>query len=735
MTPRWVILSLLAGALFAQSPAETSARENCRTFRHHGKLKEAQVCFTELTRSSDSFLRAEGYWGLDRYEDANDQFRLAFKDHPNSAETRTEWGLLFLERFNRAEAENLFNEALKLDDSYAPAYLGLARLASTRYEESAVRDAKLALSHRPKYVEAHELLAYLALEDNDPKLAAAEAQAALAISDEALDGMAVLASIDWLKQESDSEWMGRILKVNPVYGEAYSTGAHFLVINRRYEEAINLYRKALTLNPRLWDARSELGLNLMRIGHNDEAREQLWQSYQAGYRNAETKNCLELLDSLKNYQSFHTPTTLVFLHKQEAALLKPYLEPELERAIATYQQKYKYTLPGPVRLEAYPNHEDFIVRTLGLPGQGGLLGVTFGQVVAMDSPSAREPGSFNWGSTLWHEVSHVYVLSMTHHLVPRWFTEGLSVHEEAAVEPDWGDRLTPEVIAVLGDTSGKMHLLPVLELDRGFVRPRYPSEVIVSYYQAGKICDFIVQKWGNDAVLGMIHSYADRKDTAEAIRDNLHESPEAFDKEFKAWVNQQTGSVVQHFGEWKKRLTEAHASLKAGKTDEVIREGLAIRDLYPDYVEPGSVYELLADAYSAKGDKQAAMVQLETYSDRGGRNVKALKELAILQESAAQPKKAAVTLGRINYIYPEDPDVHRRLGSLELDAGNVKESIREFQAVLALKPADAAESHFDLAKALERAGKKAEARDEVLQALEAAPSFKPAQRLLLELSQ
>ena len=73
-----------------------------------------------------------------------------------------------------------------------------------------------------------------------------------------------------------------------------------------------------------------------------------------------------------------------------------------------------------------------------------------------------------------------------------------------------------------------------------------------------------------------------------------------------------------------------------------------------------------------------------------------------------------MTLGRINYIYPEDVEVHRKLGSLELDAGNVKESIREFQAVLALKPADAAESHFDLAKALERAGKKAEARDEVL---------------------
>ena len=120
---------------------------------------------------------------------------------------------------------------------------------------------------------------------------------------EALDAMAVLASIDWFNDKADSEWMARILKINPVYGEAYSTGAHFMVINRRYEPAIGLYRKALELNPRLWEARSELGMNLMRTGHNEEASKQLKQSYEAGYRNAETVNSLALLDSLKDFQS------------------------------------------------------------------------------------------------------------------------------------------------------------------------------------------------------------------------------------------------------------------------------------------------------------------------------------------------------------------------------------------------------------------------------------------------
>ena len=47
----------------------------------------------------------------------------------------------------------------------------------------------------------------------------------------------------------------------------------------------------------------------------------------------------------------------------------------------------------PGQVEVYPDHEDFAVRTMGMPGLGA-LGVTFNNVIAMDSPSGRPPGSF-----------------------------------------------------------------------------------------------------------------------------------------------------------------------------------------------------------------------------------------------------------------------------------------------------------------------------------------------------
>ncbi len=419
------------------------------------------------------------------------------------------------------------------------------------------------------------------------------------------------------------------------------------------------------------------------------------------------------------------------LNKKEAALLRPYIEPELQRAIATYEKKYKMKLPGPVRLEVYPNHEDFVVRTLGLPGQGGLLGVTFGLVVAMDSPSARAPGDFNWASTMWHELSHVYVLTATNHLVPRWFTEGLAVHEEGAASPDWGDRLTPEIVGALQQKK----LLPVSELDRGFVRPEYPNQVLVSYFEAGRICDYIAQRWGNDALVGMIHSYAARKTSAEAIQDNLHETAAAFDKDFTAWLNEQTGNTVLHFEDWKKGMKVAFEDLQSGKKDDALRQADGIRGYYRDYVGHGSLYEWSADFDLDKNDKSSAIQELENYRDAGGINVETLKKLARLEQETGKTSQAETTLKKLNYVYPEDEEIHRRFGGLLLDSGDANGAVREFQAVLTLKPSDQAESHYDLAKALSAAHRANEAKDQVLMALEAAPGFKPAQQLLLQLSQ
>ncbi len=517
-----------------------------------------------VSAAAQTLDQAEALWRAHDYKGANTAFRDLVARNPNNATYKVRWGRLFLERFNVADASALFKEALAIDPKNGGAILGLALAAAASYDGTAADLAHQALKADPKLTEAQELLGRLALEDNNPKLAREESERALKMDARSLNAEAILASTDLLEHVPADAWLNRVASEHPKDGRGYETIGYFLQLNRRYEDGIAYFRKAIAVEPALWSAHSQLGLNLMRLGLESEARKELELCYANGWRNPETVNTLRLMDSYKNFETFKTGTTILRVNKKEADILRLYLEPELQRAIATYQKKYEFKLARPVQLEVYPDHEDFAVRTMGMPGLGA-LGVTFQDVVAMDSPSGRVPGEFHWAGTLWHELSHVYILSITAQRTPRWFTEGLAVHEESQASPDWGDRLTPEVLKVIKEKK----LLPVADMDRGFIHPKYPGQVIVSYFEAGRICDFIAQQWGEHKLLDMAHAFAHTDSTVEVIQKQLGLTPEQFDKKFLARLNAETKHAVDGLEEWQKEMQ----SLAKAARDEKVRRG------------------------------------------------------------------------------------------------------------------------------------------------------------------
>jgi tetratricopeptide (TPR) repeat protein len=714
--------------LTVASLANAATPDGCQSLRKHGRNGDAQKCFQDLTQTRDPYLRAEGYWGLGRYQEANDQFRIAVAESDHNANYRVRWGLLLHERFNNAEAEDLFKEALQRDSKNAQAYLGLALVSADGFDSKAIEWTAKALELDPKLVEGHELIASLALEDSDTKQALAQADEALKLSPEALDAMAIHAAVEVLADRSPDTWLERIRQVNPTYGQGSALIAHYLVLNYRWEDAVSYYRQAVALDPELWSAHSDLGVNLMRLGQEQEARQQLEMCYDHDYRNEATVNSLRLLDSYQNFVTIKGPEVILKLHKKEADLLRPYLEQQVKQNITDYEKKYRMTLPGPVQVEVYPDHEDFAVRTMGMPGLGA-LGVTFGEVVAMDSPSSREPGSFNWASTLRHEMSHVFILTATNHRVPRWFAEGLAVHEETEASPEWGDRVTPEILVAVRDKK----LLPVTDLDRGFVRPEYPGQVIVSYFQAGRICDYIKSRWGDAKLLAMAHSFAEHKTTSEVIQQDLGMKLDEFDRQFRDWLNQDVGKTAANFDEWRKRLRDLAELAKSAQYDQVLKQGDEVLRLYPEYVFEANAYQFMADADVAKGDERAAAAVLTNYEKMGGSKPETLKELASLVEKLGKPQETAETLDRINYIYPMDEDLHRHLGDLWLRQKNFDGAVREYSAVVAMHPLDSASAQFNLAQAYFAEGRNQDAEEHILASLESAPGFRPAQKLLLQI--
>ena len=173
------LLLMYAGTSGAVASAAVPA--DCWSQRKHGHRTEAQSCFDGLTHSSDAYTRAEGFWGLEEWEQANEQFRLATQPANSKALYKVRWGMLLHERFNNPDAAGLFREALAKDPSNAEAYLGLAIVSADGFDGKAVEYATKAIALDPKLAEAHEMMANLALENDDRDLAAEEADKAIAL--------------------------------------------------------------------------------------------------------------------------------------------------------------------------------------------------------------------------------------------------------------------------------------------------------------------------------------------------------------------------------------------------------------------------------------------------------------------------------------------------------------------------------------------------------------------------
>ncbi|HEY9231784.1 MAG TPA: tetratricopeptide repeat protein, partial [Blastocatellia bacterium] len=432
-----------------------------------GKTEEAQATAQQLVRyyndsaprsAEELTLIAEGLVLLEKYKDANELFQDARQADPNYAEAFIAQGELLNEKYNYGDALSLFEDALKLNPNAPRALVGLAEckqngVVSSSRDKSSVRIASEtppaviahAIAVNPSFADAHAMDAGLALESEDFDAATKAVDRALAANPNSLKAVAVRAAIFYLtdKKEALEAETKRALAINPKAGEFFDTLAHFAVNNRRYNEAVEFDRRAVELSPHLWGAHTQLGIQLLRVGKITEGRAELERTFAGDPFNLWAKNTLDLLDSMKDFNDTVRGPFLVKTASKETGALAQYASDLLEEAHKKLTAKYRFTPRPPIAVEVFDSHDDFAVRSLGLPGLGA-LGVCFGQVIAMDSPSARDIGEFNWGSTLWHEFTHVITLESTDHRIPRWFSEGLSVYEERRARPGWGDNWSPE---------------------------------------------------------------------------------------------------------------------------------------------------------------------------------------------------------------------------------------------------------------------------------------------------
>jgi tetratricopeptide (TPR) repeat protein len=668
-------------------------------------------------------------------------------------------GELFLEKYNGADAQESFQEALSVNPNQPDALLGLAKAMDFAGSADAMELTKKALEVNPKHVAARAFYAEQLLGLEDYQGARREADAALEVNPVSPDALPILAAAELLSgnEVAFRAVEERALARNPRAASFYNKLSEIAVNNRLYREARDFAAKAVELDPRSFVGLGFLGLNQLRLGQIEEGRQSLERSFEGDPYNVWIKNTLDLLDTYPSYVTTRSERFEIVIDGKESDLLSVYFERIANEAFDKLSERYDYAPPTPIRIEVYPSHGDFSVRTLGLPGLGA-LGVCFGSVVALDSPSARPRGQFNWASTLWHELGHAVTLGATDHKVPRWFSEGLSVLEERRARPGWGDDVSLPFLAAY--KRGK--LLNIAELNNGFMRPTYPQQVGISYYQASLVSELIERDFGFAAIRDMLARYREGLATVEVFRQVLKMELSEFDARFGRYLEERFGAQANSLrlpsedpaegappvavsAEELRRRAEAddfdfiahletgRQALEAGETDRAEKHLERARTLFPEYAEDGGPYLLLAQIHTERGDLAKAAAELQELCDLNENHYDAHLKLAEVYQKLGKMAEAAAILERAMAIYPFDAQSHQKLAALYQELGKKEEVIVERRALLALTT-DRAQGLYDLALAYYEAGDTTKAKRELLKALELAPAFKEGLALLSKLA-
>jgi tetratricopeptide (TPR) repeat protein len=170
---------------------------------------------------------------------------------------------------------------------------------------------------------------------------------------------------------------------------------------------------------------------------------------------------------------------------------------------------------------------------------------------------------------------------------------------------------------------------------------------------------------------------------------------------------------------WRAEMKKAAAAAREENWDDVVAPAKRAIEIYPDYTQSGSPYVMLAEAYEEQGDKKAAIGELLGYFQRGGREPDEL---------------ATAVLDELLYVWPADEELHADLGDWMLADNRHQEALREFNVLLSMNPHDKAAAYYRLAETYHKMNDSQRARRNLLMSLEIAPTYKPAQRLLLEIA-
>ena len=641
-------------------------------------------------------------------------YQEAEKADPNCLDALVYGGFHCLDKYAWQFARECFEKALKLNPNLAIAHAGLAgvHLANSSYD-AAAKAIEAALKINPRLALAHlQKAALLAVEQrHDASLA--EIRVALGVNPNDLDALSLLAAHYEAvgKTAERDKTIEQVLRINPRYADLYATLALACERLRQCPKAIEWGRKAVEQAPDYWRGYYLAGMNLLRSGEESEGYALLDKAFDLNGFNVWAYNTLTVVDrdlKKKEFAYHETPHFFVKLDKTEDAILWPYVEPILEKMYAELTKRYDVTPIGPKQygertlVLMYPSHQEFSGRTVGLPGLSA-TGACLGQVITMPSPrlSHLNPSNpFNWRLVVTHEFAHVLTLQKTRYNIPRWLTEGLSVLEEDDTRIQWD--------AMLLSALANDQVPPLEDLNSGFTRPRFPTQVPVSYYVSMLVCRYFKDTYGFDSILRMLDMYGDGLQTDEVLPKATGKSMADLDREAMAYIRRYAARIEVSAPVGKETLARLEEEVKKSDKDADLwtriaagrlgqgRFGDATKaaqravELNPNLARAHGILGLIAQEKDK--DTVAAKKHFLRAREADPDHFPAHLYLGLIAEKEGATDQAIEELEAARRLYPRfrqgDKSLQERLADLYVKAGKTEKAIEALREHVSLDHCD-----------------------------------------------
>lgn len=665
-------------------------------------------------------------------------------------------GEMALSKKDFALAAETFQEALKTYPNDADLHLGLSRSLESTQPALAAHHLSEALRVNPRHIPTLLHKAQRAIDAEQYLTADQMIDHIQEINELHPLAWALQSVMAHLENETEREKIYRETALKPWHENPAVDHLIGCKLSQKYRfaEGSEHQRKALEFDPKYQPARLQLAQDLLRLGEEDEGWVLIDEANKFDGYDIQAFNLSQLHDQLVKYRTIEEDGFRIRMDPKEAAIYGDEALALLKRAKQTLCEKYAIELDETITIEILAEPNDFAVRTFGLPGANGYLGVCFGRVITANSPASLPETPFNWQSVLWHEFCHAVTLEKTRNRMPRWLSEGISVYEERQAGTTWGQRMSPQHRKRI--LEGR--LTSVRDLSSAFLRPEKPSDLQFAYYQSSLLVEYLIQMYGQDSLKALLDDLAAGLHVNDAIERHTT-SLDQIDMEFRDYAQEQARQLAPAL-DWDQydlsaikddddpdrleRWVDDHPNSIQGLTmlaDQMVtrreltkaKKMLAkLIELYPEQTGAGSAYVTLAGIHRELSEPDQERLVLEQYTSQTDDARNELLRLIDLQTKAEDWKAASQSVQRLLAVNPLLGQAQKARATASEHLGERDDAIKALQAWLLLDPDDLADAHYRLARLFhEKHDERAKAH--TLAALEVAPRFRDAQKLLLRI--